>query len=363
MVKGLSGEVLLNSPAKLRGRGNSTWLMDKKPYRLKLNKSESLLGMPSSKTLVLLANYADKSLLRNELAFEVSRMFEMAFTPQSRYIDLFLNGSCIGNYLLTASIAEGKDKVDVVPPKMPMNGIGGYLLEVTGYNQNDPIIFKTGFDVNIAIKYPDEKEITSEQIAYIKSHYQKFENVISVQNVQDMELRYQQLLDVNSIIDFYLINEILANPDLFWSIYMYKKYDDDKLYTGPIWDFDIAANNDTNVGDVVNTLAYNFALRYATNNWFSRLMTLPSFRSKIKERWNLRKARIETLPSLVDQLAVKLKFSQNQNFQRWDILEKRVYRELQIGGSYSAETALLKTFLTKRIAWLNKEFNSSYYSQ
>src|SRR5690606_32647196 len=97
ITQGFQGEVIYEGLTEVKGRGNSTWGMPKKPYRLKLDKKADLLGMPSDKSWALMANYGDQSLMRNEIAFEVSRRLELEYTPSQKYVEFFLNGEYMGN--------------------------------------------------------------------------------------------------------------------------------------------------------------------------------------------------------------------------------------------------------------------------
>jgi hypothetical protein len=344
-------DILYDGQMEIKGRGNSTWGMPKKPYRIKLNKKASILGMLEGRNWVLLANYADKTLMRNELAFITSRNSGLAFTPDSRYVDVFLNGSYQGNYLLTEQIKEGKDLVDVEYD-------GGYLLEVDGFASSEPVHFYTNKGMPVTVKYPDEK-ISPQQKQYITNHFQNFENALFSADFADPVTGYRKYFDVNSFVNYYIVNEVMGNPDVFWSTYMYKKPGDDKIYTGPVWDFDIAVNNDDRLGDQVNGLMFNAA--HEPKVWINRLMEDATFRSKIRSRWNELKPKISTLPASVDVLSKKLSLSQNRNFIKWNILNTKVYREVQIGGSYNAEVAYLKAYLMNHINWLDTKFNSAEY--
>jgi len=357
-------EVVYEGKTEIKGRGNSTWYdLPKKPYRIKLDKKASLLGMAESKNWVLLANYADKTLMRNELAFMLSRSMERAFTPNSRYVEVYLNGSFVGNYQLTEQIKEGKGLVDIEEQPDGTTALpnlsGGYLIEQDLFAYGEPVNFYTKKDMPFVIKYPDEDKITPEQKDYIHNHFQKFEDALYADNFADPVNGYRKYFDVNSYVDFYIINEVIGNPDAFRSTYMFKKRNDDKIYVGPIWDFDKAANNDERLGNQVNGLMMNSA--FEPRQWFKRLMEDPSFRERIKTRWNEVEPKIRLLPDLADQLARKLEVSQVRNFTKWDILKIKSYLELQVSGSYDGEVSYLKNFLSTHINWLDNKFNSNEY--
>lgn len=357
-------KVAYDGKTEIKGRGNSTWYdMPKKPYRIKLDKKAALLGMPESKNWVLLANYADKTLMRNELAFILSRNIGRAFTPASRYIEVFLNGDYLGNYQLTEQIKEGKGLVDIEEQPKGATTLpelaGGYLIEQDLFANGEPVHFYTAKDMPFVIKYPDEDDINQEQKDYIKNHFQKFEDALYAADYTDPVNGYRKYFDVNSYVDHYIINEVIGNPDAFRSTYMFKKRNDDKIYTGPIWDFDKAANNDNRLGNQVNGLMANAA--FEPKIWIKRLLTDQSFRQRIRSRWNEIKPKVNALVSAMDPIAARLAVSQVRNFTKWDILNKQSYLELQVNGSYAGEIQYLKTFLNNHIAWLDTKFNSSEY--
>jgi spore coat protein CotH len=343
-------DVVFDGKTEIKGRGNSTWGMPKKPYRIKLDKKASLLGMSESKNWVLLANYADKSLMRNEIAFVASRASGLAFTVNSRYVEVYLNGVYNGNYLLTEQVKEGSNQVDVEN--------GGYLLEEDGFAEGEPVYFRTQQGMPITIKYPDEK-ITQPQRDYIVDHVQKFENALFAANFTDPAVGYRKYFDVDSYVNYYIVNEVMGNPDAFWSTYLYKKANDEKIYTGPVWDFDISINNDDRLGDITNKLMLDAG--FDPKMWVKRLMQDPAFRQKIRLRWNELKPKMQALPATASLLEKKLAVSQVRNFTRWNILNTRVYREVQLAGSYAGEVAYLKNVLTNHINWLDTKFNGPDY--
>jgi hypothetical protein len=356
-------DVLFDGKTEVKGRGNTTWDMPKKPYRIKLDKKASLLGMPENKNWILLANYADKSLIRSELAFSLSRSIGRPFTVASRYVELFLNGSYLGSYQLTQQVKEGPGSVDIEEQPdgtttLP-NLSGGYLIEQDLFATGEPVYFYTTKKMPFVIKYPDEDKVNQQQKDYIKNHFQKLEDALYADNFADPVNGYRKYFDVNSYVDYYIVNEVIGNPDAFRSTYLFKKRNDDKIYTGPIWDFDKAANNDNRLGDQVNGLMSNAA--FEPKIWFKRFMMDQSFRQRIRNRWNELKPKIQALPSQIAPLKKKLSVSQVRNFRRWDILNKQSYLELYVSGSYEGEINYLNNFLVKHIAYLDDKFNGAEY--
>jgi hypothetical protein len=322
---------------EIKGHGNSTWTdLPKKPYKIKLDKKASLLGMPATKSWILLANYADKTLMRNEVAFALSRSIGRASTVTSRYVELFVNNVYLGNYQLTQQIKEGlvgiedQSKTDVTLPNIS----GGYLLEQDLFPTAEPVYFYTAKKMPFDVKYPDE-DINQQQKDYIKAHFQKAEDALFAANFADPVNGYRKYIDVDSYVDYYIVNEVIGNPDIFRSTSLYKKRNDDKIYTGPVWDFDKAANNDNRPGDQVNGLMLNAA--FEPKIWIKRMMEDQTFRQKIRSRWNEVKPKVNAVPGMLDQLAKQLAYSQVYNFTKWDILKRKTYLEIQVAGSYEGE--------------------------
>jgi hypothetical protein len=269
----------------------------------------------------------------------------------------------VGNYMLTEQVKEGKQQVNIEEqPKGTTAGpdiTGGYLLEVDGFAGGEPVYFYTPQGMPVTIKYPDDGDINQAQKDYIINHYKKFEDALFSAGFADPVNGYRKYFDIDSYVNYYLVNEIMGNSDMFWSTYMYKKRGDDKLYTGPVWDFDIAVNNDDRLGNAMNKLMLTDGHNYKT--WINRLMEDKTFRQRIRSRWNELKANVLTMPAFIDQTAQKLAISQSKNFSRWHILSTKVYREYYIAGSYSSEIQFLKSNLANRINWLDTKFNSADY--
>ncbi|GAB3014169.1 CotH kinase family protein [Niabella terrae] len=355
IYSGVPGQLLHEGTMRIRGRGNSTWNMPKKPYKMKLDESAALLGMPENKDWALMANYADRSLMRNEVGFEVSRRVGLAYTPRQRYADFFLNNSYQGNYNLAEHQETGSDKIDIDEDN------GGYYLEVDGYAGSEPVHFFTNHNVPVTVKFPDEEEISTDQLNYISGYFQDFEDRLFSNNFKDPNEGYRKILDLPSFINYYLANEVSGNPDMLWSMKMYKNSGTDPLlYTGPVWDFDLAVNNDKRLGDAQELLMLDKA--HFVRAWIDRLREDPELMLQIRERWNQVKPTLATIPDYVDSLALSLQFSQKPNFIRWDILsEPNIHLSWFTGNSFEEYVAFLREYYSKRLVWLDQVINSSGY--
>lgn len=349
----------------IRGRGNSTWGMEKKPYKIKLDKSIQVLDMPANKHWVLLANYADKTLMRNELAFEISRRMGYTYTPRLRFVDLVLNGKYEGNYMLCEHVRIAPDRVNITELTPNASNIsGGYLLEIDERQDDNEIEYfhtkgdrEIGYEgIIVAINEPQKKEITDKQKTYVVEHFQKIEDAL-YGKLGDPVTELPKYLDIRTFIDNFLVNEISKNVDgnLRLSTKMYKKINDDKLYFGPVWDYDLAFGNaDYDGGDkTTGWISRNV-------RWYKAFFEIQDFKDRTAERWSeLRNGTLSTgnLHAFIDELAANLDQSQKANFEVWNILNKKVWPNPVATGSYKGEINYLKDFLSSRAIWIDKNID------
>lgn len=349
----------------VKGRGNTTWGWNKKPYAVKLDKKASLLGMPDHKRWALLANSIDRSMLRNRLAFEIADRCEgLEWTPRNRFVELVLNGKHQGSYLLVEQIRTGKDRVPVPDGNDaldPAKGGGpgadpaqmGFLVEVdrywgNSYYETSPfwwaskrysgngtttvingdmvswarnISYRTNYDegrvkLNFGLKNPDDETLfntSSSQFNYIKNYFLETEKAV-LQRPYDMSR-----LDVDSFIDYWLVFELTLNqePNNPGSCYMYKKPDSDggKIFAGPVWDFDYGTFN-MNFTDSGHYYNKNNCFLNLNTLWYVGLFENAEFRSAVKSRWASLKTRLD-MDTFIGQNKAYLKKTAELNLALW----------------------------------------------
>lgn len=354
-----SNSVAFNSydgDMQIKGHGNTTWNMPKKPYKIKLSSKGALLGMPADKEWILLANYDDKSLLRNSLAFETSKLFGMAYTPRSQFVELFFNGAYQGNYQLTEEVKISNDRLnikdldadDVSASKIT----GGYLVEADD-KLGQPYWFSTAHGV--AVNFHDPDGAVPAQFNYLQSYIQQAENTLYSDSFTNAANGYRQFYDVNSFINWYWVNEIFKNNDaiMYSSCYFYKDRDS-ILKMGPVWDFDIAGGN-IDYSDCKNPQGW--WIRNAP--WYSRLFADSAFALQASQRFEALKSQVQQLISTIDARGAALHYSQLQNFKTWNILNIYVWPNAAVPGSYQGELDYLKQWLTTRIQWIDAQVSST----
>ncbi len=346
---------------KIRGRGNSTWKMPKKPFKIKLTKKKRLLNQNAKqKTWVLLANYGDKSLIRNAVAFKISEILGLEFTPSARFVDVVFNGEYLGNYMLSDQVQVKKGRVEVEEQEpddtTEPNITGGYLLEIDGYADKEPVYFKTNKGIPITIKYPKYDEINTEQRNYISNYTQHFEDVLFSSNFKDPKNGYRAYVDTLSLINWYIACELTGNPDSFWSTYIYKKRNNPKFYFGPLWDYDLAFNNDSRLGDATLKLMREDAQKYKV--WIKRFWEDPWFQKAVNGRWKklVNNGLEQKLTDYITATHLLINQSQKLNFEKWQILETIVHLEQFTFPTYEENIEFMKFYIKRRIAFLNEGF-------
>ena len=340
-------------PAKIRGRGNSTWRLPKKPYLVKLDESSPLLGMPAGKKWVLLANHADKSLLRNAVAFCMARLLEMPYTSHDRFFELTMNGEYQGVYQLTNKDYEIRDLIN----KQAKTYFEQF---VEGSDFDDPFVMELDerlgedfkFRSNSGVPYTFESDTNAAQQARVQRWINEFEEVLKNHEDPDRMVKIKNRMDLNSLANMYLVNELMGNQDAFlFSVYLYRQRGG-KLVYGPVWDFDLSLGN---VGLVDSRNPEGWHARNTQWNWYFReLLKDPEFSSLMRQRWSRLARAVPSLNAYIDYSATALDAAQARNFSRWQILNDYVWPYAEVIGTYAGEVAFMKDWLNKRAHWINE---------
>ena len=355
------GTALLSEPGTTRERGNASRSFPKKPYRIKFDKKQHVLDAPAkAKKWTLINNYGDKTLMRNMLAFELSRRMGMTYTPYGTAVDVLLNGEYKGCYQLCDQVEINKNRINITEMTSKDNEgsalSGGYFVEIDAYAYEEKSWFNSNKGNPVTIKSPDEDSITTQQKNYIKGYFNK------------MEADWKSYLDLNSFLRHFLVGELSGNTDTYWSVYMYKDRDDDMMYTGPVWDFDLAFNNDQ------RTYPVNSKTDYIYRSGGSCAGNMRSFTDKIVvndanakkqlvEIWDeARQGGLteENMVAYIDSLESVLQQSQKLNFIRWPMMNQLVHQNFKIWGSYEAEVENVRDFMKERIDWMDRKLNYTY---
>lgn len=345
-------------PARVRGRGNSTWdFMEKKPFRINFDKKQNFLGMAANaKKWTLLANAVDKTLLRNPLAFEISKMQQFEYTPDHTMVDVVLDGFYYGSYMASDQLEirefrididdiDGMDEEDLNED----NITGGYHMEIDAYAELEPLYFKTPRGLPITIQSPEEGTALPSQKAWIENHLTLTENMLFENPVEALK----QYIDLESAVKYYIHSELTGNCDSYWCIHCYKKRGDDKLYFGPVWDYDQAFLTNERVPLYTETLNTNHGV---AQFWFRKIMQTDTAQVTVSRMWKeLKNKNLES--HLIDYLydnAERLQASQALNFERWNSMNRKVWFEGALFDTYEENIDFVKDFIEKRFAWFDE---------
>ena len=351
----------------IRGRGNSTWNLPKKPYKIKFNQKEKFLGKgyAKAKKWTLLANAGDKTMIRNAITSLMGDFIGLKNNPAHKFVDLTLNGVPQGTYQISDQVDVRPHRVNIEEQDYPITDesdiTGGYLLEVDGF-LDGTIFYTARYGLPINIHYPEDDEIVAVQSNYIRQYLANFEDILVSDNFTDAELGYRQWVDSVSLVNWYIATEVSGNVDGFWSTYFYKNQQDPKLYWGPLWDYDIAYGNDNRKGDTSQQMMIDVAFenvnsRPVLKSWINRMWEDPWFGRLVNRRYaEVVEAGLEEyLYSQIDSLAELLQESQRLNYGRWGI-SARVLRERVLYSSYDQYVADLKSYIGTHIPYLTTAF-------
>jgi len=342
-------ENLADLPMKIRGRGHSTWFTHpKKPYQMKLDDKSSFLGMPEDKKWLFLAEYSDKTMLRNTIAFELGYISNLDWTPKGEFAEVYLNGEYNGTYNITQKVEESDNRVAL--------GDTGYLLELDQLSKldSDDIYFASRVTDKFIINIKEPSlEVNSEEQRYIENLIGKFEEALLSEDFKNENSGYRQYIDLDSFIDWYLINEITKNVDSQWysSIFL-NVMPGGKIKMGPLWDFDLSFGNT----DYADTRYYEgWWVRF--NPWYERLFQDPAFTQLVKDRFIYFKNNEDLIIQKIDMYAEKLKWAQAENDNRWQTLGVYVWPNPVVYDTYEEEVEHLKNWYLARMQWLEEAFD------
>lgn len=329
---------------QVKGRGNTTWRNgEKKPYTIKLNKAQKVLGMPAEKRWNFLANYFDRSDIKNDISLKLAQESEgLDWTPRGRFVELILNGIHLGNYYLCEHIKVAENRVNIwnqdEDDNTTWDETGGYLLEFDTYYDEKLKFRPTISNLPVNLKNPDWNGY---DITYIQNWINNLEAILSGENLCYED--YKDLLDIDSYIDYWFVNELVYNFELGHpkSVYMHKDREtspviDSKIHAGPVWDFDLCFYPPD-----------GWAAKEKV--WYTYLFKDPAFVARTKEKWAAQKGYYMTVAeTYIDEIAGKVNDSVARDLVMW-------YDVANAYSSFASNAASIKSSLINRINWMDTE--------
>lgn len=333
---------------QIKGRGNTTWGYVKKPYAIKLDKKATVLGMPKHKRWVLLANYLDRTCLRNDIAFEIARRLPgLDWTPRGESVEVVMNGVFLGNYYLCEQIKIDENRVNIAeidPADISGDAVtGGYIFELDTY-YDELFKFRTKFrNLPVQFKDPDEN-IADEQFNYVQNYFNTVEDILY--GGDELKEDVFNYIDMDSFIDWWLVYELTGNtePAHPKSSYMNKDRNG-KLKAGPVWDFDWGSFRSTSGG-----------LKLASALWYSELLKNEKFVARAKERWNLYKGDLSGIDSYIASKAAEIQESAEANLVQWP--NDNYTPNYDQGRSFTDCIAVVRQIFNNRMVSLDAAINA-----
>ena len=345
----------LSDSVQFKVRGNSTALesITKKAYTFKFESKQNVLGMGKAKKWALLANAFDPTLMRNYLAFELARTMGLAYTSEQRFVELWVDDSFRGCYLLIEPIQEGKARVDIDIESN--NGMKDFLIERENSRRESGVTYFLTDGIRFAVSEPEEP--TSAQLAYIRS---TMNEIMTVVQSGDRDA-ISQKIDIPSFVRYYLLNELYKTVDFdFSSVFFY--YKDGVLYAGPAWDYDLAAGNlDPSISAKSLASSQTEGLFASSCHLYQYLASFYWFIEEIQTTYREYLDDITALYAeggMMDDLLVEYGAVFARNFKEagWKITKKWVNLQKRPESTFDANVAFLRGWLKERNEWL-----SDYY--
>ena len=366
------GTLIQEYPILFRVRGNFSATHENKAFRMRYNDDKSHHVMrggrnespAKARKWVLINSYRDKTLMRNPVAWAMSKRGERDFTPWSQVVDLVVNGDYRGTYTLADAVSTDRNRISIT--EMNESDIegesltGGYVVEADNNYSREPYHFLSSHGNTMSVHDPDEDIMQPEQFQYIKDTWNAFENVIFGPGYTDPEKGLRSVLDMETFLKWFLVSEFNGNTDMICQVFHYKERGDDHFYTGPIWDADLALENDITTYPANRRMDWTYKVRQTGqySQLVSRVLSDPSVFANLQELWaRLRKKgnfEPEEVAADVDSIRNDIRASATLNFYRWPYLTQSLSLNPLVPGSWEEEVDRVRDFVYDRVEWMDK---------
>lgn len=383
----VDGELKESYRIGIEFRGSSSQSFDKKSYGIETwneNNEDidvSLGGFPEEEDWILYGPYSDKSLIRNVLIFELSNLIGR-YGSKTAFYELIINGKFLGTYVLMEKIKRDKNRVDISKNE-ESDVSGGYILKIdkpTGevyFNTSNSFISKydhrggpsNASKIKFLYSYPKPEDINSNQKNYIQNYMDNFEKALVSEQFKDPNTGYSKYIDVDSFIDFLILNEITKNVDGYRISTYLNKDKNNKLKMGPIWDFNLGFGNANYCGgEKTSGWAFDFNNICPEDGlkvpfWWKRFFEDPVFIIKLKNRWaDLRLSEFSNT-NIINIIKEKTDYliennASQRNFDTWSILSKYIWPNFFIGDTFIEEIDYLTNWIEDRLIWMDSTIDS-----
>lgn len=334
-------------PMQIRGRGHSSWKGSKKPYKIKLEKKTSIMGMPKNKHWALL-----KPTENTVAGLQLGKLMGMEWTPSFRPVEVVLNGDYIGLYFLTETIRIDENRVNIYEQQdketTPDLIKGGWLVEVDNYHDKNQITIPENSRWNLTLRYHSPEDLSDAQLEWLTNEFKTINAAIYSSDKTSNE--WEEYIDVKSMARFFILQEVMDNPDGFHgSFYIHKDLDDNtKWIAGPIWDL-VCYNREKT--DYTFRMKVHYGI---TPHWIGEIIQYDSFCQSVRSVWeDVYPDKLSEIYTYIDATVLPLAEAWKKDCERWNE-DPTQTAQLRVDR--------IKNALRRNIEWFNNHLPISEYA-
>ena len=322
-----------------RSRIHEDMQLGKNAYSVLFNDDISLLDSPAGKTWEFYTNTSEKTMLHNQTAFYLGSMSALEYTPRFYHVNLLMNGRYYGTYLMGEDMEVSEGRVNV--------GSDGFLLGI-GASSSGPVFSTSYLERAVSVIAPSASQ-SEASVDYISNFVTTAENALFSSDFTDASEGWQKYMDIDSFVDWYLINEISKNENgAFRNNCMMNLTRGGKLKMGPLWDFEKAFSVDSSPsGFVIKDV-----------NWYARLFKDPAFVAKVKERYDFFYSHKNDIITEISNTAEYLKYAIQEDNNKWNTFTTASNSGEQAWLLYQTTVYSMEKWLNSRMDWLKGEFDA-----
>ena len=335
----------------IRGRGNTSWGAPKKSYKIEFEKKQKLLGMPKDRDWALIANYADKTLMKNYLAYHFSMSLNAYYAPRCEFVELYLNGTYLGVYLLTETVKISKNRVNIEESD------NSYLVEfdkkIRSNEQKIASHVIATDSIGKIFRIHSPKNASKQTMLAIENHIHDFE-IFLKSTRSNKNNNMTEWIDVAEFVNHYWAQEFTKNPDACYYTSVFFSWEKDGVIKmGPVWDFDLAFGGHNNE-EITDPEGW-----FIKGCYWNRFVLEDSVVANAKlDFWFTNKDLFKKTVDVVDSIYGILELAAKNNYKKWDVLQSTKYSfHLNEYRTYRAAVDDLKTWLNRRLEWIESRMN------
>ena len=324
----------------IKGRGNSSFVMTKYGYKIKLDEKVSMLGMPKDKEWDLISNFRDKSMLQNYITYQLAGKLFDDYFPKCDFVELYLNRQYLGVYLLVEHVKVSQNRVNI-----PKND-SSFLFEKTSETSTDGVMFTSSLGYIFKFCQPKEPSASSQNL--LENHINDFERFLQSKNIYKLD-SIAQWIDIDDFVRYYWIQEFTKNIDGHRRSIFITWEKDNPLKMGPVWDFDLGYGNSR---DEKSGPEQWLIRKYG---WDRFLFKNKDYEARIRNYWENNRPIFVSILDSIDSTSNRLSKASLNEFKIWPTLGNNTdWPLMRKYDSYQEAVDTLKAWIERRIQWIDE---------